>query len=76
MAVLLAPALRGRELHTLTDPHAGDDSSRPWHEDKLRVQRALARRVDFHHRRNTPSPLSSLNASAHASRSASPATFQ
>ena len=70
-AVLLAPALRTEKMHMLT----GDacDSARPWHEDKARVQRALARREDFNLRRNTPSPLSSLNASMNASRCASPA---
>ena len=71
-AVLLKPTRRSQELLQ----YMGDDeSSRPWNEDRLRVQRALARRADFNLRRNTPSPLSSLNASANASRSASPSVF-
>ena len=72
-AVLLKPTRRSQELLQYM---GDDDSSRPWHEDRLRVQRALARRADFNQRRrNTPSPLSSLNASANASRSASPSVF-
>jgi len=65
--VLLAPALRSERINAMSETTSGDDSMRPWHEDKARLQRALARREDFNHRRNSPSPLSSVNASRCAS---------
>ena len=71
--LFLPPGVRSELMGAAQAGCEFDESVRPWHEDKLRVQRAIARRMDFEYRRNTPSPLSSVNASVNASRCGSPA---